>query len=759
MYLDSVFDLEAHAPEPREIVDVITPDDLHARYRHVPEQAPIDGVFTIQALGGYGHWRRLGPRRLRLGEPALDTVHRVSATAVERTFVSGSGTALSCAFPKGFRAGEHVVVFAAGADGDQVAPGAPSLTGPGTDPSVPTTYRYKAVSLGIDRDVSVAGPVAEIVANATKPGITVDFAPSAVPANAHLLIVYRQKNAGPWEAVRGLVANPWRFRDPVLVSEPVRVRFVDDGEAKLSMGTWLPATPPAAPVAKQLRTRVRAVAGGVVHLEHAARQVTNAIMVHDAYAPVRRAIDLGVPLDVGAGDFQLHGLANINRVVEIAGEHPETSILRVWDGWGVSIDDPGVGNGGASGGRNAALRDIGLKYNSQNTLPCGNPVVVESDPLDPLKPNRTWPGCILLVSTRARLDRVWGTLARGTGVVFWGWPGLVDGSVHTNCNQGVVIDCSFSSAKDGHGWFFRGSDANQIVSFAGNAVNNEGFGFLDRSFLGITTIGAHTSNNKLGPYHTPGAAAASTYVGCYSEANQTPSSFEQGTVVLGGDHGAGFSDSELALLLMRATGVNAMRFLYLAPGDSQVQIGQPSPTTQELLRFSGGHDDPAPRKPKHVTARRGDDAIQRYYETTAYPAEIHHGVHPRGQGVLEHPRGTLLPGGYLDTAFSATTPLAPFAYYPGDRIWDADAGVARTPAVPFVVAGSWQGNVKYNLGQVCRPPIANGLGYIAHSCSGDASTGWGKSAITQPQWPVTVGGLVQDGTIVWRCVGPDTPQF
>lgn len=683
-----------------------------------------------------------------------------------RTLASGSGTTLACGFPKDFTAGEHVVLFGAGGGSTQQAPGAPTLTLPFSDPSNPVTVRYCAIAIGEDRDYSVAGPVVECTASSAIPNVTVDFTPSAVPTNAHLLLVYRQRGNDPWQACAGLVANAHRFRDPILVSEPVRCQFVDGGATLNGLAAWFPSTPPAVAGRKHLRTRIAAIGNGLVEfIDHVVDPVTNATLAHDSYAPLQAAIQRGDEIAIPRGTWEVHGRIRVNNVVTIDGEGPETSLLRFWDGWGIEVEGPDTCEVGCPGGRNSVLSDLGLTYINQSTLPAGNPVILESDPgPTSLLPNRAWPGCLLLVTTRCVLDRVWTTNVRGTGIVFWGWPVRQDGSAHSNCNLSSAYDCSASSAIAGHGMFIRGSDANQINLVAPNVVNNEGWGIYDRSFLGCKLDAAHASNNDSGAYRSDGNVCASTWVGCYSEANQPPSWPGTATVVTGGDHGAGFVPGHTALLHLRASGVGAQPYIHTtqANGESSVQIGQPQTSNKELLRFASHPNDPNARKLKHVTARRDQDVVSRYYDTTAYEAERWYGRHARGPGLLHFPRGFLLgPAGSekLVAGYNGTLSERR-AYVPGDVLIDVAVGQVRTPIAPFALGIARTNNKVTRIGETCVPPTANGFGYVCVSGTGDSTGTYGVTAAQPPAfWTTTIGATFVDGSVTWRCHGADTPQF
>lgn len=99
-------------------------------------------------------------------------------------------------------------------------------------------------------------------------------------------------------------------------------------------------------------------------------------------------------------------------------------------------------------------------------------------------------------------------------------------AVIQNCRNGLFVD---------------GPDVNAGHGLAVSAISNRQWGIHDSSFLGNSYVACHTSSNALGPYKTDDVAANNLFVGCYSESDQSPSSFVAPTLVLGGVHGAGIS--------------------------------------------------------------------------------------------------------------------------------------------------------------------------------------------------------------------------
>jgi len=90
-----------------------------------------------------------------------------------------------------------------------------------------------------------------------------------------------------------------------------------------------------------------------------------------------------------------------------------------------------------------------------------------------------------------------------------------------------------------NGVSLNGADVNAGAFTAISAMGNRQWGINDNSFLGNTFVACHASTNAAGPYRTSNLNAVSTFVNCYSEADQPASSFVNRTLVLGGLHGAG----------------------------------------------------------------------------------------------------------------------------------------------------------------------------------------------------------------------------
>lgn len=735
---------------------------LATMYKAEAPGAVCDGVYTVQGLGVV--WRRLGDPMLTLGEAAL-AYNMDKVTAWETTRASGpAGTTLACSFPKNFRRGMHVCVYGAGGAGEQQAPGAPVVTVPPGDPAVPTTYSYCAVAIGEDHDYSVAGPVVSVVGSnvlsKTAP-IVVDFPPSAVPTNAWQLIVYRRVNGGPWLAVHGHQANAHRFRDSVLASEPVRVRFWDEGKAKINLPGWLPATPPTVAGHKVLRTRVRDANATQLVLEHPTqRAVTNAYVAH--MAPVQKSLDAG-NVRIPEGEAPVRERVRVDKRRRVQGVTRRTSVLRFADSYGLVVECAATSRTGGRGS-DTVFDAVGFQYIGLNHLPAGNNVILESDPPAELPgvQNRSWSGCLVLLEDICILEHVavWDVV--GSGVVAWGWPVRPDGSGESNCNNTYMGNLSVSGCVRGHGWMARGSDSNHHMLIKPNMVGNEGWGILDRSFLGSQFLGGHTADNKGGSYSSETLNCFATYVGCYSEQGQGVSVGGPACYVFGGDHGTPWRQSP-GTRLIRSGGAAVDEWSVAHIDGSRTDIGR-TIAPGELHRYASQGSDPE-LPLNHRTLRRFGDEVSRVYANTAYEAEVLLGTHEREPGRVWHPRGRLSgPRGnpaVLELTYFGTLPNG--WYRRGDRLYDALAlrpgggqGVERTPTEDFGLGPVWLANTVYYEGRTVAP--GNGWAYRAKTVTSGHGE-YGQSGAFQPNWPPARGASVQDGTVLWECVGPDSVRL
>jgi hypothetical protein len=108
-------------------------------------------------------------------------------------------------------------------------------------------------------------------------------------------------------------------------------------------------------------------------------------------------------------------------------------------------------------------------------------------------------------------------------------------STHTNLAAFERVKSAFNG---GNGFYIVGADANQMTFITCDAVENDGWGFYDESFLGNQYFACHCNGNELGSYKVVDDSARSTFVGCYSEEyGNRKSEITQYCNVLGGLHG------------------------------------------------------------------------------------------------------------------------------------------------------------------------------------------------------------------------------
>jgi hypothetical protein len=121
------------------------------------------------------------------------------------------------------------------------------------------------------------------------------------------------------------------------------------------------------------------------------------------------------------------------------------------------------------------------------------------------------------------------------GTVLWKETGTSTG----NANNWYMQYCR-SEANGRHGFFIQGDETNAGCAIQCDASVNTGWGFFDNSFLGNTWIACHAATNVMGPYRTSSHGNCfSTFIGCYSEKELSPSIIYAPSTVVGGIHYAG----------------------------------------------------------------------------------------------------------------------------------------------------------------------------------------------------------------------------
>jgi len=125
--------------------------------------------------------------------------------------------------------------------------------------------------------------------------------------------------------------------------------------------------------------------------------------------------------------------------------------------------------------------------------------------------------------------------------------GIIDPLTSGNANNWKITgSCRYTNAGL-DGLFIDGGDTNAGVSNNLDCSTNGRYGINDSSFLGNTHVGAHTNGNASGQYISDGANAFSVFLGCYSESGWPASNIKHPAMVIGGDHGAGFTTDTTAI--------------------------------------------------------------------------------------------------------------------------------------------------------------------------------------------------------------------
>lgn len=199
----------------------------------------------------------------------------------------------------------------------------------------------------------------------------------------------------------------------------------------------------------------------------------------------------------------------------------------------------------------------------------------EFDPLTTLRgraiPGRTFAGHGIVLYARARIIDCYIAAFQFDGIHIESQirvksgPGINDITPEMNANNWEVHNCRITN-NGRHGMYVMGDDANAGRAIGVDCSNNCRFGFYERSFLGNTYVGCHAADNGFGTlggaYKAPIVDARNVLVGCYSEGGQNPSDLNQLTLVLGGDHGAGFSAATLGRsLILDSSGVSGLAVL------------------------------------------------------------------------------------------------------------------------------------------------------------------------------------------------------
>ncbi len=94
--------------------------------------------------------------------------------------------------------------------------------------------------------------------------------------------------------------------------------------------------------------------------------------------------------------------------------------------------------------------------------------------------------------------------------------------------------------------------------------------------------------------------------------------------------------------------------------------------------------------------------------------------------------------GGMDLCFSAPNPPDPTVHWVGSPIF----GKITLPL-------TWQANYIHSVGELIEPLTPSGFSY---QCIAAGGNGIGASGASEPNWPITPGNTVMDGSLTWKCI-------
>lgn len=149
----------------------------------------------------------------------------------------------------------------------------------------------------------------------------------------------------------------------------------------------------------------------------------------------------------------------------------------------------------------------------------------------------------------------------------------------------------------GDGVYVAGGNSNAGLATEVDCSANKGWGIRDDCFLNNTWTGCHVADNLLGAYCQVGNAG-SVFSGCYSEGGQPPSDLQSpNALVLGGCHGAGFTATTRAFILMptyEGARLNRpLKWIMPTPAGTTVYATVGVPGLAPIPLAFGSSDDPA----------------------------------------------------------------------------------------------------------------------------------------------------------------------
>lgn len=117
--------------------------------------------------------------------------------------------------------------------------------------------------------------------------------------------------------------------------------------------------------------------------------------------------------------------------------------------------------------------------------------------------------------------------------------GTGNGAAESTPADGWTVEQCRVASCGGHGLAVRGASAGLCAAL--EATDNGGWGIHDESPFGNTYLQCRAERDAQGPFRTVGGGNRSVFLACLSGRGQPPSDFADGTIVVGGRHGAGYA--------------------------------------------------------------------------------------------------------------------------------------------------------------------------------------------------------------------------
>jgi hypothetical protein len=353
------------------------------------------------------------------------------------------------------------------------------------------------------------------------------------------------------------------------------------------------------------------------------------------------------------------------------------------------------------------------------------------------------------------------------GTVIW-----KDGLSTGNANNWYLQYCR-SEENGRHGFFVQGDVTNAGCAVQCDASVNKGWGFFDNSFLGNTWIACHAATNDSGPYRTSSHGNChSTFIGCYSEADQPPSLIHIPSMSLGGIMAAGFADTSSGFRLDATWEGPEMSSHYVKRFYNGKAIKTTIGISSEAASIFGGvafshTDDPV----GFIMGGYNDTIHSWTFGKTNYPPsfEVLGGIH---SNIFRPSSGLVIPaasgnGGQGDQpgVFILATNGYPLlgnsgsnSFCPGTLILNQNAandGIKGWICTQKCGSGyPWiPSDDPHYPGSTKTPSTPNGFVYRS-ALDRPAQIGSSEpSRLNGNPWPTKLGDKVQDGSMIWECFG------